>query len=110
MSRRFKVSWAEVAAGDLERIALHVAEDQPAHAERVLARLEASAESLTHAPGRGRVVPELARFEVTSIRELIVAPWRIVYRVGQGTVLIVGVFDSRRDLERVLLARLLASS
>jgi toxin ParE1/3/4 len=105
-SSKFEVIWSEVAVRDLERIVEDIADDSSINAERVLDRLEHAAESLSTLPVRGRVVPELKRLEVTSIRELVVRPWRLVYRIGTKQVLVVGVFDSRRDLELVLLARI----
>jgi len=55
---------------------------------------------------RGRLVPELLHTGISQYRELISAPWRIVYRVERQQVLIMAVLDSRRDLQAVLLNRL----
>lgn len=108
MSKRWKVEWSEVAVRDLERLAEYLSTDGSSDAERVLERLEKAAGSLRQYPLRGRIAPELRPLEIASIRELVVAPWRLVYRVGAQRVLIIGVFDSRRDLELTLLARLTA--
>jgi hypothetical protein len=37
----------------------------------------------------------------------VIAPYRLVYRADADRVLVLGVFDSRRNLEDVLLSRLL---
>jgi len=66
--------------------------------------------SLETVPRRGRVVPELARFGMQTWHELLVKPYRIVYRVSGDTVTVLALFDGRRDLEDVLLERLLRSS
>jgi toxin ParE1/3/4 len=42
-------------------------------------------------------------------RELVVRPYRLVYRVGSDAVVVLAVFDGRRDLEDVLLDRLVRS-
>jgi plasmid stabilization system protein ParE len=55
-------------------------------------------------------VPELSRFGMRSWRELVVRPYRILYRVSGGTVTVLVVFDARRDLEDLLLERLLRTS
>ena len=48
------------------------------------------------------------RFAVEWVyRELIVRPWRIIYRVSTKRVLVLAVLDGRRDLEGLLLSRLL---
>jgi toxin ParE1/3/4 len=45
-----------------------------------------------------------------SWRELVVKPYRILYRVSSDTVTVLAVFDGRRDLEDLLLERLLRTS
>lgn len=40
-------------------------------------------------------------------RELIVRPWRIIYRAEGDLVTVLALFDGRRDLEDVLLERLI---
>jgi len=41
------------------------------------------------------------------IRELIAAPWRIVYRISDVTVFVLLVIDSRQNVEDILLNRLI---
>ena len=105
--RRYRVRWAEVAASDLEELVSYVAQDSEGNASRVLKRIEARAASLESSPSRGRVVPELAHFGMRTWRELVVRPYRLVYRIEGATVTVLAVFDGRRDLEDVLLERLL---
>jgi plasmid stabilization system protein ParE len=105
--RRFRVQWAEVAVRDLEELVTFIAVDSAHAAERVLAHIEKRAATLESSPVRGRVVPELARFGMRTWRELIVRPYRLVYRIEGDTVTVLAVFDGRRDLEDVLLDRLL---
>ena len=104
---RFRVVWSEAAVRDLEDIVSFVARDAPLDAERLLERLEARASSLVAHPGRGRLVPELLRFGVRAWREQVVRPHRLVYRIAGRTVVVLAVFDARRDLEDILLERLI---
>lgn len=104
--RRFRVIWAEAAARDLEELIGYVADDSIANATQLLDRLEERAANLERLPLRGRVVPELAHFGIHSLRELIERPYRIVYRVASDTVTVVALLDGRRDLEDILLERL----
>jgi plasmid stabilization system protein ParE len=104
--RRFRVQWAEAAVRDLEELIRFVALDSGIDAERLLVRIESRAASLESSPGRGRVVPELWRFGMRSWRELLVRPYRLVYRIEGDTVNVLAVFDGRRDVEDVLLERL----
>ncbi len=46
-------------------------------------------------PLKGRVVPELQKEGITLYREIIVSPWRIMYKVGNDTVYIMVILDSR---------------
>ena len=104
---RFRVQWAEAAVRDLEELVCFIAADSEGDAERVLKRIESRAATPESSPGRGRVVPELAHFGMRTWRELIVRPYRLVYRIEGDTVNVLAVFDGRRDLEDLLLERLL---
>jgi len=57
-----------------------------------------------------RSCPELSQFGMRAWRELVVRPYRIVYRIEGDSVTVLAVFDGRRDLEDLLLERLLRSS
>jgi toxin ParE1/3/4 len=106
--RRFKVAWSDAAALDLVRLASWVAAESPSDAASLLVRLRRRAGTLATVPARGRVVPELAFFGISVLREVVERPYRIVYRITGGTVAVLGVFDGRRELEDVLLERLTA--
>lgn len=104
------VNWIASARQDVVEIVDDIASDAPMNAAKVLERLEARATSQDRFPERVRVTPELRHLGITSIRELIENPWRIVYEYSGSEVLIVGVFDTRRDLQSMLLERLLRLS
>jgi plasmid stabilization system protein ParE len=106
MNEDFQVRWASSAVRDLERIVAHIAIDSPARARTILARIKQAAAELHHHPHRGRCVPELQAQGIVLYRELVVPPWRIVYRVGETTVAVLSVFDSRQNIEDILLAKL----
>jgi toxin ParE1/3/4 len=101
------VAWTAVAEADLAAIVESVAEESPAAAMRLLTAIEERASTLRASPLRGRVVPELARFEIRDHRELLEGPYRIIYSVRQKRVHVLGVVDGRRDLATILLARLI---
>ena len=83
-----------------------IARDNPAAARQVLQNLRNRADTLKIFPERGRVVPELADVGLRLYRELLVTPWRIVYRVSNSIVYVVMVIDGRRNAEDLLLERL----
>lgn len=94
---------------DLEEIATYLAADSPLDAQKLIAKLKAKTDSLARMAERGRVVPELAYFGIRTWRELVVRPYRIIYRIAAGTLYVMAVLDGRRDLRDVLLERLLRS-
>jgi toxin ParE1/3/4 len=107
MARVYRVEFSRVAEGDLNDIALAIALDDLGQALKVVERIEARCASLARMPKRGRVVPELKTFGIDLYRESIVAPWRIMYRIFADSVLVVAVVDGRRNVEDILLARLI---
>ena len=88
------VIWSPQAVSDLEAIRAYVAEDSVAYSDLVVRRLVASVDRLESFPESGRVVPER---NLPSIREVIVGPYRVVYRLGRDEVEIVTVFRASRE-------------
>jgi len=103
------VSWTRTALGDLDALVDDIAAEQPDTAMHVLEKRERRAAALSMQSTRGRVVPELREVGVLHYRELVERPWRIVYRVEGARVLVLAVLDSRRDLQTLLLERLVRS-
>jgi len=91
------VSFSGSAVADLEKIRRHYGElSAPEAAERFLVGIFANIGKLGRFPLAGRVVPE---FGVEFLREVIVAPFRVVYRVDPGRVRVVRVWRSERLIE-----------
>jgi plasmid stabilization system protein ParE len=107
MTRRVAVVWATIAEQDLAAILDFVARESPAGAMMLLLRLEQKASFLETLPLRGRIVPELLKVQVREYRELLIGSYRLVYRVESARVVVLGVFDGRRNLEDILLDRLI---
>ena len=106
MNETYRVEWAAAAENDLRRIIDYIAVDSPGNAKQVLAKLKQKAASLYSLPERGRIVPELKAQGILVYRELVVPPWRIVYRISDNTIYVLGAIDSRQNVEDVLLNRL----
>jgi len=106
-ARAYRVQWTQVAAQDLQAIVEYIASESPAAALDVLDALQASARSLESMPERGRIVPELRDQGIDTWRELIEAPWRMLYRIDECAVWVLAVLDGRRNVEDVLLQRLM---
>ena len=107
MNKKYAVIWASAAENDLARIIEYLAVDNPANALKVLDKLKKKAANLHHSPKRGRIIPELQEYGIYQFRELIIAPWRLIYRVQMNEVYVLAVLDSRRNIEDILLKRIL---
>lgn len=107
MNRRYKVIWSDVAEEDLRNVIEYIAADSPSNALKILNSVKQKASNLYDFPERGRIVPELRDQGVLLYREIIVSPWRVIYRMSEDTVYILSVLDSRRNIEDILLDRLL---
>jgi plasmid stabilization system protein ParE len=105
--KRWTVVYSDGAKVDILGIVDYIARDSVINADKVLARLEKRIRTLDLLPERGRVVPELQWHGMTSVREIFEKPWRILYQIKGGEVLVVAVYDSRRHLNDVLMERFL---
>lgn len=107
MIPRYQVIWSVVAENDLKQIINYIAIDSPGNALQILNKIRQKASTLYTFPERGRIVRELHDHGIQTYRELIVAPWRIIYRISDTTVYVLSVIDSRRNVEDILLDRLI---
>jgi len=107
MTRTFEVLWAAVAVDDLLGIILYIADESPRSALKAMTRIRNRTAKLRRSPMQGRIVPELLCQGISQYREVVVSPWRVIYRVEGGRALVVSVIDSRRNVEDILLGRLL---
>ena len=110
MSKIYKVQWTSNAKEDLLSIVAYIKEDSPTIAREIYQKIKKKANSSNFFPLRGRVVPELQKEGITMYRELISSPWRIMYKVDNDTVYIMAIFDSRQNVEELLLQKLLRGS
>jgi len=91
------VSFSGSSVADLDGIRQHYAElSAPEVAERFLQEIFRNIGKLGRFPLAGRVVPE---FGVEFLREVVVPPYRVVYRVDPGRVRVIRVWRSERLLE-----------
>lgn len=86
-----EVRWTEQAADDLTAIRDFVGRDSAAYAQVVVARLYFATDQLQAFPDSGRMVPERQQ---PDLRELVRAPYRIVYRRHSELVEILTVFHA----------------
>ncbi len=106
MARKHEVFWARVAEDDLISILKYIHFDNPVAAKDNLQKIKSKASNLNRFPQRGRIVAELKEQGISQYRELIIAPWRMIYRISDSSVYVLSVIDSRQNVEDVLLHRL----
>jgi toxin ParE1/3/4 len=107
---RYKVLLTEGAEHDLENIHSYIAEyDSPNSADYVLDGLTEVAESLSTFPERGSHPQELSALGIREYRQSFFKPYRIIYRVIGKQVIIYVIADGRRDMQSLLLYRLLGA-
>lgn len=94
-----RVVWTDRAKARLRQIHRYIAQDQPLNADRVVDQLTQRVAQLAEHPRSGRVVEKYQRDD---LRELIDAPYRIIYLILAERIDIVTVRDSRRVLPRHL--------
>jgi len=93
-----QVVWTEPAWDDVEATAEYIARDSDYYAAAFVREIRQAAESLCEMAERGQIVPE---FEDDSVRELLVRPYRLVYRLKPEEVTILAVIHGARRARRV---------
>ena len=103
----FKVLLSKEAERDIEDIHRYVAQhDALEKADRLLIALEEACRALAVLPGRGHVPKELQPLGMTEFREVHHKPYRVIYRIAGQRVIVYCVLDGRRDMQSLLLRRL----
>ena len=107
---KFEVLLTEGAEQDLEAIHDYIAEfDCVANANHVLDELLQAVESLSRFPERGSYPRELVNLGNKEYRQTFFKPYRVIYRVTGGQVIVYLIADGRRDMPSVLARRLLGA-
>jgi len=88
-----RLIWSPRSILDLESIREHIAQDSELYADLVVQRLIRAPDRLQQFPESGRIVPERSQAE---LRELIVRPFRVVYRLRDDSIQIVTIFRASR--------------
>jgi len=106
----FDVLLTDDAVRDLEGLHHYISShDTAVKADAILDRLEAAFGNLAQYPERGSFPRELLAIGVREYREIMVPPYRIIYRVIAQHVYIMVIADGRRNMQQLLEQRLLQS-
>lgn len=109
MSKKYEVLWSNVAEKDLIGMIEYIAADNPANASKIFRAIKQKASNLYSFPERGRLLPELHNQGISQYRELVIPPWRMIYRISEKALYVLSVLDSRQNIEDILLRRLIHS-
>ncbi len=107
MPSKYDVFWTQTAQEDLITIIDYISADSIDNALNIFNNIKKQTSKLNKFPARGRIVPELKYQNINKYREIIISPWRIIYKIENDSVFVFAVFDGRRNLEDLLLQRLL---
>lgn len=88
-----RVTWTALAEQQAAEAFAYIHADRPTAAVRWLDRVLAAVATLAEHPDRGRAIPEVGRSE---LRELIVRPYRVMYRRDPKQVFILSIRHGRR--------------
>jgi toxin ParE1/3/4 len=91
-----QVRWTPQAADDLEAVCLFIARDSPRLAAAFADRVLRATDRLESFPRSGRIVPELG---IENIKEILVAGYRVIYRVRDDAVHLLAVHHGARVLD-----------
>ena len=105
---KYKVIWTKSAEQDLNQIIDYILNNEEINnAKKIYEKIKSRIILLNENPEQGRVVPELQLLKIKKYREVIINPWRIIYKIDSNKVFILLVIDGRRNLEDLLLDRLI---
>jgi toxin ParE1/3/4 len=93
-----EVVWTEPAWDDLESAADYIARDSAAYAAAFVREVRTAAQSLAEFAERGQVVPE---FRDPALRELLIRPYRLVYRLSEDRVVVLALVHGAMRAWRV---------
>lgn len=91
-----KLEWSNEALEDIESIATYIEKDSPVYAKSVVSKFFEKAEIIKDFTQLGRIVPEL---NDSTIREIFVYSYRLIYKIDSNKVLFVAVIHGKRLLE-----------
>lgn len=94
-----QIRWTIGAHSDLREIVEFIARDSVGYATATGDKIFAAIERLAQFPRSGRTVPEYAD---PRVREVLVGPYRIIYKVDSVRVGIIAIVHGSRDVPRRL--------
>jgi plasmid stabilization system protein ParE len=107
MKKEYKTFISRYAEDDLIEIIDYFYSINQEYSMKLLITIENKIDILKTFPQQGRIVPELEKQNISDYRELIEGNYRIIYSIQEETVFIHTIVDSRRNLEEILIKKLM---
>ncbi|MCH7574718.1 MAG: type II toxin-antitoxin system RelE/ParE family toxin [Candidatus Marinimicrobia bacterium] len=102
------VRFARQAVEDLDQIGEHLSSTLgPRLAIQTVEKIKKRSKTLKSFPDRGHLTPEMERLGLFDYLEIHEGPYRIIYQIMDGGVIIHAILDGRRDVHSVLHERLI---
>ncbi|MBS2021058.1 MAG: type II toxin-antitoxin system RelE/ParE family toxin [Deltaproteobacteria bacterium] len=92
-----RIVWTRLAAADLAAALAAIEAEHPIAADDLRDQISRRLKILRKQPRSGRMVPERAQ---EGLREIVLAPCRLVYEVAGPELFVLRFWHSRRDLTR----------
>lgn len=102
---KYKIQWTQTAKKDLYEIIEYISYDNIEIAKKQYLKIKENSEKLLYFPEQGRIIPELANENINKYREIIISPWRLMYKIEKNIVFVLAVVDGRRNIEDILMKR-----
>lgn len=107
MMKRYEVYWTKEATLDLDEIVNYISKDRISAAKSIYKKIKSKCRELNTYPQRCRRVPELSDAGIDNYREIIMSPYRVIFKLTDSIIYIIAVVDGRRDVETFIFDRLL---
>ena len=104
------VNMTQNAENDLNEIIMFIAQSNPMNALKIMDRIMERVNSLNQFPQKGAYVPELLAKNIKEYRQITEPPWKIIYRIDGKIVNVLVIIDSRRNLQDILVNKLLGNA
>jgi plasmid stabilization system protein ParE len=107
MEKKYNIKWASPALDDLDEIIEYISKTNLKYSIKVMDKIYEQVNKLNINPERCRIVPELEKYGYLRYRQLIVDYWKIIFKIEENIVYIMIVIDGRRNLEDIILKKIL---
>ena len=107
MNKNYKIIFSKYSEEDLLEIVEYYNQINQAFSKSLFFEIEKKVNDLKDFSELGRIVPELEKQNIVEYRELIVGNYRIIYEIQEQSVTIHAIVDSRRNLEELIIRKLM---